>query len=131
MSATGGPGAWPGRPAGWRRGAIAGIKTIHSVIFLVNSAAILHICWAGVRGCPTRWTRPALVAALGESAVFVVNQGRCPLTDLVERLGGTSGRVSDIFLPRWFADRIPQLCTPPLALGLLGLLRTARRHPAA
>ena len=28
---------------------------------------------------------------------------------------------SDIFLPRWFADRIPQLFGPPLVIGLLGL----------
>jgi hypothetical protein len=105
-----------------RRIALVGLKLVHSVIFLVNSAAILHIFWAGVRGRPSRWTRFALVAALTESAVFLANRGRCPLTGLAEQLGARSGRVSDIFLPRWFADRIPQLCTPPLAVGLVGLL---------
>ncbi len=84
---------------------------------------IMHIFWAGTRNRPSRWTGLALAAALGESAVFVVNRGRCPLTTLVEYLGAESGRVSDIFLPRWFADRIPQLCTPPLVIGVLGLLR--------
>jgi hypothetical protein len=54
--------------------------------------------------------------------VFVANRGRCPLTGLVEDLGGEHGQVSDIFLPRWCADRIPQLCTPPLVVGLLALL---------
>ena len=38
----------------------------------------------------------------------MANRGHCPLTRLVEDLGADSGRVSDIFLPRWFADRIPQ-----------------------
>jgi hypothetical protein len=52
----------------WRRAAITGIKLIHSVIFLVNSAAVLHIFWAGVCGRPSRLTRFALVAALTESA---------------------------------------------------------------
>jgi hypothetical protein len=73
----------------------------------------------------------ALVAAVGESIVFVVNRGRCPLTQLVEALGAENGRVSDIFLPRWFADRIPQLFGPPLVIGLLGLAyhrARARRH---
>jgi hypothetical protein len=113
---------------GWRTAAIAAIKIIHSAIFLVNSASVLHIFWAGVRRRPSRWTRFALMAALAESAVFVVNRGRCPLTGVVTDLGAENGRVSDIFLPRWFADRIPQLCTPPLVLGLLGLLLRRRNH---
>jgi hypothetical protein len=46
----------------------------------------------------------------------------CPLTGLVESLGAESGRVSDIFLPRWFADRIPQIFGPLLAVGLFGLV---------
>jgi hypothetical protein len=118
-----------GSPGAARHAAvIAGIKLIHSVIFLVNSASILHIFWAGVCGRPSRWTRFALAAALAESAVFVVNRGRCPLTSLVEDLGAESGRVSDIFLPRWFADRIPHLCAPPLVVGLLALLFNAWRR---
>lgn len=91
----------------WWHSAITIIKVIHSAIFLANSISIVHIFWAGVRNRPSRWTGLALAAALGESAVFVVNRGRCPLTTLVEYLGAESGRVSDIFLPRWFADRIP------------------------
>ena len=113
-------GAPPRAP--WRSGAIVGVKLVHSAIFLLNSAAILHIFVAGVRDRPSRWTRAALAVAFAEVAVFVANRGRCPLTDLVEHLGAESGRVSDIFLPRWFADRIPQLCGPPLLIGVLALL---------
>jgi hypothetical protein len=111
-----------------RRTSIVGVKLIHSAIFLVNVASILHIFWAGVRGRPSRWTGPALAAALTECAVFVANRGRCPLTGLVESLGAENGRVSDIFLPRWFADRIPQLFGPSLAVGLLGLAVQRRRR---
>ena len=110
----------------WRRRLVAAIKAIHSVIFLANSAAILHIFYAGVCNRPSRWTGPALAAALGESLVFVLNRGRCPLTDAVEALGAADGRVSDILLPRWLADRIPQLCTPPLLIGLAALIVRAR-----
>jgi hypothetical protein len=39
----------------------------------------------------------------------------------VEYLGAEHGRMSDIFLPRWFADRIPRLCAPLLFIGVLGL----------
>ena len=101
-----------GRPRGaaarlaWRSLAIVSIKTVHSGIFLLNALSVLHIFWVGVQNRRSRWTRIALIAALGESFVFVVNRGRCPLTQLVEAMGAESGRVSDIFLPRWFADRI-------------------------
>jgi hypothetical protein len=107
--------------APWRHVAIVAIKLVHSAIFLLNSAAIMHIFAAGLRNRPSQWTRPALAVALAEVAVFVVNRRRCPLTDLVEHLGAENGRVSDIFLPKWFADRIPQLCGPPLLIGVLAL----------
>jgi hypothetical protein len=114
----------PAALASRRRAAIAGI-------FLVNSLAALHLCWVGVRSRRSRWTVPALLAALGEVAVLVANRRRCPLTGLAERLGAKSGRVSTIFLLRWYADRIPPHCGPPLAIGLLGLLVTAWRRARA
>src|ERR1700716_1285644 len=111
--------------------AIVAIKAVHSGIFLLNATSVLHIFWIGVLNRRSRWTRVALVAALGESIVFVVNRVRCPLTQLVEAMGAENGRVSDIFLPRWLADRIPQLSGPPLVIGLLALAyhrALARRH---
>jgi len=112
------------------RRAIVAVKLIHSAIFLVNVASILHIFWAGVWDRRSRWTGPALTAALTECFVFAVNRGHCPLTGLVEHLGAESGRVSDIFLPRWFADRIPQIFGPVLATGLVGMVvhRLRRAH---
>jgi len=92
--------------------AIVVLKLVHSAIFLVNSASVLHIFWVGVSDRRSRWTGLALTAALTESLVFVANRGRCPLTAMVEQLGAESGRVSDIFLPRWFADRIPVIFGP-------------------
>jgi hypothetical protein len=121
------PNGWPA-PTRWRRAAIIVLKLVHSAIFLVNSAAVLHIFFAGVRNRPSRWTGLALVAAGTESVVFVVNRGRCPLTGMVEALGAKSGRVSDIFLPRSLADRIPQLCTPPLLIGVTALIVNAWRR---
>ena len=116
------------RPSARHSSVIAALKLVHSAIFLVNAASVLEIFWAGVFDRPSRWTRFALAAALTESAVFVANRGRCPLTDLVEHLGAKSGRVSDIFLPRAFADRIPLIFGPPLAVGLAALLVNARRR---
>jgi len=119
----------------WRSSAIVGLKLVHSAIFLVNSVAITHIFVAGIRDRPSRWTGPALAVALAESTVFLANRGRCPLTSVAEGTGAESGRVSDIFLPRWCADRIPQLCAPRCLSACLpwpstvGDTRRAARRP--
>jgi hypothetical protein len=107
-----------------------GIKVVYSAIFLVHSAAIVHRFVAGLRDRPSRWTGPAVAAALTEAAVHVANRRRCPLTDVAARLGTAHGRVSDSFLPGWCADRIPQLCTPPLLVGVLGLAFHTWHHAA-
>jgi glyoxylase-like metal-dependent hydrolase (beta-lactamase superfamily II) len=112
-----------------RERAIVVIKVVHSAIFLVNCVSVVHVFWVGLTGRRSRWTGLALLAALTESAVFVTNRGRCPLTSLVEHLGSASGRVSDIFLPRWFADRIPCIFGPLLVVGLLAMvLRELHDH---
>jgi len=110
-----------------RRIAIFIVKLVHTAWFALVSTSILHLFVAGVRNRTSRWTALALGSALLESAVFLANRGHCPLTGLAEDLGAESGRVSDIFLPRWFADRIPQIYTPPLVIGLV-LLLWNRRH---
>jgi hypothetical protein len=112
----------------WRQPAIVAIKAAHSAIFLVNATAVLHVFCVGLTGRRSRWPTPALIAALTESAVFVANRGECPLTDLVESLGARSGRVSDIFLPRWCANRIPQIFGPLLIVGVLGMTARALSH---
>jgi hypothetical protein len=113
----------------WQPAAIVAITAVHSLIFLVNSTSVILVFWAGLSSRWSRWTSPALAAALIESAVFVANNGRCPLTGLAEDLGAESGRVSDMFLPRWLADRIPLIFGPPLAIGLV--LLTWRRWSGA
>jgi hypothetical protein len=102
--------------------AVVLVKGVHTAWFLVVSTSIVHIFVVGLSNRPSRWTAPALVATGLEVAVFLANAGRCPLTKLAENLGAQSGRVSDIFLPRWFADRIPQIYTPPLLIGVAALI---------
>ncbi|MHB1133122.1 MAG: hypothetical protein ACYC4L_12150 [Chloroflexota bacterium] len=113
------PGGPLARP--WRRLAATAVKALHTAIFGTIAACVVYTFWCGVRNRPTRWTAPAILVVLVESAVFAGNGWRCPLTGLAEELGAESGRVTDIFLPRWFADRIPQFFTPPFVVGLLAL----------
>lgn len=110
------------RPADRRGAAIFAVKLVHSAVFLSVAASILQVFYAGVTNRGSRWTRFSLALAVGESLVFAANRFRCPLTGLAESLGAESGQVTDIFLPRWFADRIPWIFTPPLIAGILALI---------
>ena len=59
-----------------------------------------------------------------EAVVLAVNRLRCPLTGLAERRGAESGRVTDIFLPGWFAPHVFSVCG---ALCVLGFAAVAVR----
>ena len=65
----------------------------------------------------------------GESLVFVGNGFRCPLTGLAERYGATSGSVTDIYLPKWFARNLPAIHVPLLVLMVFLHARNLRRGP--
>ena len=97
------------------------IKAVHTVIFVVLSACVLFALYSSVSGRITGWTWAAVVLVVVESIVLVSCGWRCPLTILAERLGATRGAVTDIFLPRWFADRIFPICgtTFLIAVGIL------------
>jgi hypothetical protein len=58
----------------------------------------------------------ALVAI--EAAVFVANDGVCPLTPLAERHGASRGNVSDIFLPDRLARTIPIWSSTLVVVGI-------------
>ena len=113
------------------RTAAFAVKLVHSAIFLGVAASVAHVFYAGITGRNSRLTRIALSLALGESLVFAANGFNCPLRTLAEELGAESGQVTDIFLPRWFADRIPWIFTPPLIVGVLAMLWRRRRSPAS
>ena len=99
------------------RPTILQVKVVHTLIFVLLSGCVLYVVISGAVNRVTVWTWVAAGAILLEGVVLLASGGRCPLTHVAERLGATDGRVSDIFLPRWCADRIFPICT---ALFLLG-----------
>jgi len=96
---------------------IAGIKLAHTVIFVVLSGCVLYVLLSGALDRVTAWTWVAIAAIAIEGVVLVACGGKCPLTVAAERLGAADGSVSDIFLPRWFADRIFPICGTLFAVG--------------
>jgi hypothetical protein len=115
-----------------RRLAVFAIKSLHTAIFAVVSTSIVYVFVAGVTGCWRRRAGVASAAVMVEIVVFAGNRFRCPLRQVAEDLGAESGQVTDIFLPRWFADRIPYIYTPPFVIGVALLLwRRWTRHGEA
>lgn len=109
---------------------LVGIKLLHTLVFLVESAAILYIVYCAVTGQQDSWLAVAIALVLAEAIVFLGNRARCPLTKLAQQLGDPTGNdfVADIFLPAWFAPLIPRLCGALASAGLLALLVRALIH---
>ena len=93
------------------------VKLVHTLVFVVLSGCVLYILASGAFDRITPWTWIAVVAILLEGVVLVASGGRCPLTTVAERLGASDGSVADIFLPRWFADRIFPICGTLYLIG--------------
>jgi len=94
------------------------VKVIHSLIWFGVEVCMGHLLYAGVK---RRWDRRTAVSALvviGETMVFVGSGWRCPLTGIANRLGAARASVTDIFLPRWFAAKLPTLHAPLIVLAL-------------
>lgn len=93
---------------------------------------VLCILYSGLTGRVSRLTKASIVAVLAESLIFFGNGQRCPLTDLAEELGSEHGSVGDIFLPGWFARRIPVVSSTLVVIGLIGMglhrFSDARHH---
>jgi hypothetical protein len=54
----------------------------------------------------------------GETAIFVCNGFRCPPTQIAERFGSERGSVTDINLPKWFAENLPAIHAPLIVIAI-------------
>jgi hypothetical protein len=108
------------------------VKAVHTVVFVVELAAILWLVVTGVVGRRDRSTALATMLVVGEALVVVANEGVCPLTPIAERLGARHGGVSDMFLPDAVARTIPLWSTALVALAaalhVRGLARVREAH---
>lgn len=117
----------PGVSSGRHPYAVVAVKTVHTAVFLVELAAIGWLVVTGLVGRRNRTVALAAGAVAAEAAVFLANDGVCPLTPLTERLGATNGAVSDIFLPDVVARTIPIWSSALIALAALLHARSALR----
>lgn len=83
------------------------IKSIHTLIFLFFASCIGVVVYSAITGWITSLTWIAFWLVVLEASIFMGNGWRCPLTLYAEKLGAKNGSVADIFLPLWFAQRLP------------------------
>jgi hypothetical protein len=98
------------------------IKLVHTLVFWVLSACTVYALYCGVAGRITAFTWVAVALLLVESLVLAACGWTCPLTILAERRGALRGSVTDIFLPKWCADRIFPVCGTMYVVALVLIL---------
>lgn len=79
--------------------ALALVRAVHTVIYLVMAAATFVLLYAGITGAEGLLLWIALVLLGIESIVYFGNGMRCPLTELAVRYGAEKGYALDTFLP--------------------------------
>ena len=97
---------------------LALIRTIHTLIYLVNVIAILVIDYAGVTGRSGPWLVVALGLALTEVVVFTASGMKCPLTAVAVRYGAGAGLIFDTCLPQPLTRHTLRIFAPLLTVGL-------------
>jgi hypothetical protein len=97
------------------------IKFFHTLVFLVESAAILFIVYSGITNTGGIALIIAILLVLAEVVVFTANGMHCPLSQLARDLGDQTGNdfVTDMFLPQRFARAIPFVCGGLATIGLV------------
>jgi hypothetical protein len=96
--------------------ALTAIKLIHTLAWFSIESCMVYVLWAGFTRQSGRRAAIAAAVVAGESLVFAANGFRCPLTQIAERAGAESGSVTDIYLPRSFAQNLSAIHVPLIAL---------------
>lgn len=104
---------------------VAIVRGLHTVIYGVMVASTLILLHIGATGRHAAWLWAAAPLLAIEVAVLAGNGLKCPLTAIVDRYAGGSGRFPDTFLPEGLTRRTLWIFGPMLALALL--LLAARR----
>lgn len=78
---------------------LALVRFVHTAIYLVMAMSVFVLLYAGITGAAGWWLWTALTLLAVESAVFLGNGLKCPLTALAVQYGAEKGYAFDTFLP--------------------------------
>lgn len=101
---------------------LAGVKALHTIVFVVMFGAILFLLYCGMANQLTQWTAFAFVLIAIEVTIYVSHGFKCPLNTLAARLTLPGQQVDDIYLPAWLSSRVIAISTPLLAIACCLLL---------
>ena len=75
------------------------VRAVHTIIYVVMATSTFVVLYAGITGDKGAWLwLPAALVGI-ESAVFLWNGLRCPLSGMAARHGAVDG--ADTFMPEW------------------------------
>ena len=94
------------------------VKAFHTFAWFTIEACMLYVLYAGIRKRSDRKAGIAAAVVTAEILVFAGNGFHCPLTAVARELGDSSGSVTDIYLPRWFARNLPAIHVPLIVLAV-------------
>jgi len=97
---------------------LSAVKLVHTLVWLSVESCTVYVLWAGFKKRSDRRTAIAAGVVASESLIFAVNGFRCPLTQVAERVGADHGSVTDIYLPRWFARKLPAIHVPLILVAV-------------
>jgi hypothetical protein len=88
------------------------VKAFHTLAWFTIEACMVYVLYSGIRGQSDRRAGLAASVVAAETLIFAANGFHCPLTGLAKSLGDSTGSVTDIFLPKWFARNLPAIHVP-------------------
>ena len=98
------------------------IKTVHTILFVILSVSLGILIYEVASDKITYLTWIAIILFLAEGIILIFADCKCPLTVYAERLGSPHGQITDIFLPKWLADRVSQIYGGLFILAVVVLL---------
>lgn len=79
------------------------LKTVHTIIWIVVSAANLTAFYLAFVGRFNTWFFLSVTLLGGEIVIIAVNSWHCPLTDVMAKYTLDRKANFDIYLPEWLA----------------------------
>lgn len=99
--------------------ALKAVKGFHTFAWFTIEACMVFVLYSGIRRRTDRRVGQAAAVVAGEILIFAANGFHCPLTPLARRLGDPTGSVTDIYLPKWFADNLPAIHVPLIVIAVV------------
>ena len=98
------------------------VKLAHTIIWAFFVCVIGYVAYAGIynRMDATVWV--AIGVVILEGVVILMNDGKCPLTNIGARYTTDRNDAFDIFLPNWLAKHNKLIFTSIFAVGVVLVL---------